>query len=155
VSEQSFSISVTLKASGGYDAPWIVVYGNNPDEVEQKVGSIANGGLMQTVVEASNAYRAAFAASGVAAGGPAAPAPAPASGGHWSPRQGAAGGHGWASSSGQVSGGKPHPEGEGCESCGTTLTYKEGVSKAGKPYKLWACPNGRARGDGHTSRFVN
>lgn len=51
--------------------------------------------------------------------------------------------------------GEEHPEGVECDKCGEVLVYKSGVSQAGNNYALWTCPNGKRKGDGHSSEYVN
>ena len=40
-------------------------------------------------------------------------------------------------------GATPDPNAEKCEACGTTMVFKSGTSKKGKPYKVWSCPKDR------------
>ena len=35
---------------------------------------------------------------------------------------------------------KVDPNAPKCEECGTTMTYREGTSKKGNPYRVWNCP---------------
>lgn len=34
-----------------------------------------------------------------------------------------------------------------CRECGSTMTYREGTSRAGKPYKGYFCPDGDCKGE--------
>lgn len=58
-----FPLSVTLKGDGDFDAPWIVVYGNDPDEVKAKVAGVVGldaskfDALVDLVVEAATIYK--------------------------------------------------------------------------------------------------
>lgn len=62
----------------------------------------------------------------------------------------------WAGApTGGVQNGSLHPENRACPTCRSVLVYKAGTSKAGKAYKLWACPNQRNRDDGHVTEFVD
>lgn len=48
-----------------------------------------------------------------------------------------------------------HPEGKQCQACGTVLAWKQFNRKSdNKLMKMWSCPNGRSRDDGHTTDFV-
>lgn len=159
------SLSVTLKGGTGFDSPWIVVYGDSPSEVEGKLREI--GGVVTATIEAANALKAANnAAPLLSQGQEAQAAPAPVQ------QQTTPAGWGqsaepvptWAAQSAQPQApqqsfgpqnGSPHPEGKQCQQCGQVVQYKAFTSKAGKPMKLWTCPNQRQRGDGHASDFIN
>lgn len=150
------SLSVTLKAGTGYDSPWIVVYGDNPDEVQFKLQNIS--GVIEATVQAANLLKGANNAAPLLEGAPAEAAPAapqqPAGWGNsapqaqpqWSqPQQGAP-------AAPQV---RLHPEGKTC-ACGQVLIFKEITSKKNnKTYQMWTCPSQQRKGDGHDSEFVN
>ena len=159
MSQEGFSLSATLKGGTGYDAPWIVVYANDPNELKAKLSGIAEAGVLQATVDAANLLKGANNAgpiTGPAQQAPpqAAPAPQPVQQQPWGqqapsptqqPAQQAAGG---------PVNGSPHPEGKQCTQCGSVLQWKAFTSKAGKNLKMWTCPNGRSQGDGHVSEFV-
>ena len=132
------ALSVTLKAGTGYDAPWIVVYGDSPDEVTAKLNS--TGDLIAAAVEASNLLRGAFAAAPLAQGGPSvpqvAPTPAPAAAPGWgAPQQQAP-----APAAPPAGGAQLHPEGKTCQ-CGNVLNYKVVNRRSdGKQFRFWECP---------------
>lgn len=147
-----YPISATLKgrSDSKWDAPWIVVYGNTPDEVQQRLDSIASGGLIDSLVAADN--RIKLQTSGLT-NGPSTPAPAPAAqpqaSGPWQQPQAAPQQQAPQPSAAQ------HPEGQACTACNTVLQYKVVNRKSdGKQFKFWACPNQRSRDDGHTSVFA-
>lgn len=151
------ALSVTLKAGTGFDSPWVVVYGDTPADVESKLSDI--DGVLKAAVTAGATLRSLHTLE--TGGVPATPiaqesapqaAPAQQAGG-WSTSAPAAA-PAWSGAQQQPAA-TGHPEAKGCESCGQVLQFKSGTSKAGKPYKLWACPAQRQRGDGHTTEFVN
>ena len=151
------SLKATLKAGGGYDAPWLTVDADNPDDLEFKLQAIANGGVPQALIEAANVLKAANNVAPLLAGGEAAApqqaAPAPQNNG-WgqaqqqAPQQQGGGG-------GNRFGGPPHPEGKACEfpGCGKVLEHKK--TSSGKA--TWRCPDWRwnsGNPNGHTSEFA-
>lgn len=147
MTDTSTPLKATLKAGGGYDAPWLTVDGENPDDLTFKLNAIAEGGVAQALIEAANVLKAANNLAPVLAGNAeSAPQAAPAAP------------SGWGSSAPAQPSSPPQWAAQGagkvCQ-CGTPAQYKEGVSKAGKAYKLWACPNQRNRNDGHMSDFIN
>lgn len=157
MSDSNYPLSITLKAGTGYDSPWIVVYAHTPDEAEQKLQAVANGGLIEATVNAANALKAANNAAPLAPQGQEAQQPqaqpvpqqAPQSAwGQQAPQQQPQGGFGGPQN------GSPHPNGQQCTQCGSVLQYKAGTSKAGRVYKMWTCPNGRSRDDGHVTEFI-
>ncbi len=42
MTEENAALCATIKAGAGYDAPWIVVRANNPDELAQRLNAVAN-----------------------------------------------------------------------------------------------------------------
>lgn len=136
-------ITVTLKGGAGYEAPWLVLRGNTPGEVAQLLQNL--GSLPEAVVSASNLFHAVHTSGPLLPNAPEAPA-APA------PQQQAP--QGWAPAP-PAAAPAVHPEGKVCESCASPLVFKSGTSKAGKAYKLWSCPNGRSRNDGHSTLWVD
>lgn len=150
-----FPISVTLKGGKDFDSPWIVLYGNTPDEVEAKLQAVISGDLATKTAEAAAFFRAQH---NLAAGGVTAPAqpqtqqpvPMPQQGGvpQQPPVQNA-----W-NQQPQQQNQPAQQQGEQCPACGSYAQYKEFTSKAGNFIKLWACPNGKSKGDGHLANFV-
>lgn len=158
MSQEGFALSATLKGGTGFDAPWVVVYGNTPDEVEGKLRGVIQTGLIEATVEAANALKAANNAGPLAPQGQEAVQQAPAQQAPPAPAQP----QGWgqqapqqqpAPQAGPVNG-TPHPEGKTCPACGQVVQYKAFTSKAGRDFKLWSCPNQRQKGDGHFSEFI-
>lgn len=147
-----YALTVTLKAGKDYDAPWVVVYGNTPDEVEQKLSNL--GGLIEATVEAANLLKAANNAAPLVSGGPDAyPTPAPQA-----PVQQPAQG-GWGQPAQQQAapqqGSRLHPEGKAC-GCGNVLNYKSVNRKSdGKQFNFWECPARQGKNDTqHISEFA-
>lgn len=154
-----YALSITLKAGQGYDSPWIVVYGNAPDEVQGKLEAIANGGLIEATINAANALKAANNAAPLAPQGQEAQPPQQAAPQQQSPwgapavqqqapqqqpqRGGGGGGHG-----------QQHPEGKQCSQCSTVLEFKT----TGNGKKKWQCPQWRwnnGNPNGHDVEWVN
>lgn len=153
------SISATLKAGRDFDSPWVVVYGDTPDEVEFKLKNL--GGVLDATVQAAAELRtlqlatSELGATQVQA--PAAPAQQPA-GWQASPAQAQPS---WsqpapAAAAPAQPGVQYHPEGVKCPVDGNVVQFKQITSKAsGKSFQLWTCPNQRSKGDGHYSEFAN
>lgn len=158
------SLSATLKAGTDFDSPWVVVYGNTPDEVEFKLRNLS--GVLEATVQAAAELRALHQV-GPGAGGQvvevqqAAPqAPAQPQGWNTSPAEQAPS---WAAGQQQAppqqqapAGVRLHPEGVQCPADGNVVQFKQITSKkTGKSYQMWTCPNQRSKDDGHYSEFVN
>lgn len=148
MAQEGYPISVTLKGGKDFDAPWIVVYGNDPDEVQNKLQSVIDGDLAAKTAEAASFLRAQHSghAGGVAANQPPQSQQRPQTA--WNQGQ-------QNQQQGGLANGTPHPEGLTCPGCGEAVLYKAFTSKAGKNIKLWSCPSQRRQGDGHYSQFAN
>lgn len=154
MSEDNAALTVTLKAGKGFDDPWIVVRGDNPEDVTAKLSGLTS--VVQATIEAANLLHAANTAAPVLANAPAA-APDPA------PQQQAA--PGWATTPQQAAPAPQappqqavvyHPEGKTCGACNSPVVFKSIFSRAkNKNFNLWSCPNQRQQGDGHFSEFQN
>lgn len=157
------SLSVTLKAGTGYDSPWIVVYGNSPDEVEAKLRN--TGQLIEATVEAANMLKAANNAAPLATGGPDAQTPQVTVNQQINPPTQT---NGWGSrpqqqaAPAQQGGGASHPnaqlhpEGNACDlaGCGKVLEFKKTQSGKAK----WQCPDWRwnnGNPNGHGMEWAN
>jgi hypothetical protein len=70
VSEDA-TFTVTLKGGAGYEAPWLVVRGDNPAEVEESLDVLAQSNLLQKVNDVASLFRGAGAATPVTTGAPA------------------------------------------------------------------------------------
>lgn len=148
------NLVVTLKAGTGYDSPWIVVRGDNPDDVTNKLNGL--GDLISATVTAAELFKGAGNAAPLTVPqqpqvSPVQVSPQPVSNG-W-------GGQPQQQQAPQQQGGLPqvrlHPEGLACN-CGRTLEYKEVNRKSdGKQFKFWTCPAQQKRDDGHRSEFAN
>lgn len=149
-----YSISATLKAGTGYDSPWVVVYGNTPEEVEFKLNNIA--GVIKATVEAAELLKAANAAAPLAA--PAASTQPTAPQG-WGQQQAQAQPQ-WSQPAQQAApqqqGARLHPEGKACR-CGNVLNFKVINRKSdGKVFQFWECPaRSGANDSAHDSEFAN
>lgn len=152
MSQDGKDISVTLKAGKDYDAPWIVVYGNHPDEVKQKLEAMS--GLIEATVNTANHLKGVNAGAAL----PAVAQQAPPQQQAWGqqPQAPAQQPQQWqAPAPQQQSGPRLHPD-ITCGSCGSRVAFKTITSKAsGKSFDLWSCPNQRSKGDGHYSEFAN
>lgn len=136
--------TITLKGGKDFSDPWLVIRANTAQEAAGLLRQL--GDLPQAVVEASNFFHATNNAAPLLPNAPQQQAPVP---------QQQTAPPGWAPAPQPQAQPAGHPEGKVCESCSSALQFKSGTSKAGKGYKLWACPNNRSRNDGHTVSFVD
>lgn len=159
MSDETSPITATLKGGAGYEAPWLVFRGDNPEQVTQMLRNV--GELFEATVEAANMFR------GVTTAGPllanAEPAQAPQQNvtpGPW-PNSQQATQPGWSQPQQQTA---PTPQQPSiqlhptdvCQSCGARPQYKAVFRKSdNKKFEFWTCPNQRARDDGHYSEFYN
>ena len=159
MSEDTADLTITMKAGTGFDAPWIVVRGDNPEEIVFKLNSL--DAVIAATIDTANKLKAANVVAPIVAQGSVAQATvvpeAPAAP------------NGWGSSPAAVPAQQPvqntpppqsnvryHPEGKLCASCNAGVIFKEITSKkSGKTFQLWTCPNQRSTGDGHFSEFAN
>lgn len=161
--ENNAPIVVTLKGGEGYAAPWLVIRGDNPDQVTSMLRNL--GELPGAVVEAANLFSAANVAGPMLANAPqAAPTPtvapvAPVVTGPWGQQPPAAPAQQQQyqppAPTGGPQAGQPHPEGHTCQTCGALLTYWE--TKTGKGQ--FKCPQYRyssqtRSGNGHTIEWL-
>lgn len=148
MSEDTAPIVVTLKAGTGYDAPWIVVRGYDPDDVTNKLNSL------DSVIEATLEAAGKFAASSTlgaetVAQEPAQQAAPPTKPQGWGGQSRAQGGQATSKFGSQL-----HPEGKTCEICPNVLEKKQ--TSSGK--NVWRCESWRwANGNpnGHTNIFID
>lgn len=156
MSEDTAALTVTLKASGGYDSPWIVVRGDNPDEVANRLRSL------DAVIEATHEAAGLFAAGRLAQGnivtGTAQDTTLPPTS---QPAQ-----QGWGqtpaaqqqtqqNAAPAQQGPKLHPT-DTCAACGQRPQEKDVWRKSdNKKFEFWTCPNQKSRDDGHYSAFRN
>lgn len=131
MSEDTAPIVVTLKAGTGYDAPWLVIRGYDPDDVTNKLKSL--DGVIEATLEAAGLFAAQRGLGANSAPAEAAvTSTAPKSGWGSSPaaaqqtQQGGQGSHPNA---------VLHPEGKQCVECGNVLEQKK--SQGGK--LKWQC----------------
>lgn len=154
------ALSVTLKAGTGYDAPWVVIYGDNPDDVAFKLNNIED--VLKGAVSAAATLRTlhTLEAGGVPAtvvateAAPQQPAgwgnSQPQAQPTWSqPQQAAPQQQG-----GQRPRGQLHPEGKTCEICPNVLEMKKTTTGKDKwQCDAWRWNNGNP--NGHSSEFIN
>src|SRR5215467_2877518 len=60
-------ISVTLKGGAGYEAPWIVLYGDTPEELVEMIKGVKDAGLDLAVRIAAQAFQTVVTGSPLAA----------------------------------------------------------------------------------------
>lgn len=164
------ALSVTLKAGTGYDAPWVVVYGDHPSDVEMKLDGIT--GVLQKATSAAAAFRTlqTLEGNGVAVQSAHVEQPAqqsappqqqwqsspPDAAPSWAaqPQQAAPQQGGSAGGPGNRPGAQLHPEGKTCDICPNVLEFKK--TTTGKP--KWQCPEwrwGNGNPNGHGSEWIN
>ena len=159
-------ITLTIKGDGA--APWLVFNLDGPESLEQAIGSVPES-LLVTAAELSVHFTAACrVAQGTAPAPvffthhpdvvPEAPQPATERAQTaWSqttPAPNTAQPQPSSIQGGPVNG-QSSPTGATCGLCNSVLTFKGGIAKnTGKPYAMWACPNGRNRDDGHRTDWV-
>jgi hypothetical protein len=121
LSENSNGLTVTLKAGVGFEAPWIVIHAADATDALNQINTGDFATLAERTVAAAEFFRAAHNVKG----GLASREPAAAPQQSWSeqPTQQA-----------------PAPQG-GPACVHGARVFKSGTSKAGKPYKMWACPS--------------
>lgn len=153
MSDNGHHISVTLKGGNEFSSPWIVVYGDDPAEVSEKLKNL--GDLVEQTVITANLLKGANNAAPLAPGGAEAAAPAAAP-----PAQ-----KSWGQAPAAPAGGTPppshpnaqtHPAGETCDlgGCGKLLEFKK--TQSGK--STWRCPDWRwANGNpnGHRQEWAD
>jgi hypothetical protein len=149
------NLTITLKAGTGYDSPWIVVRGDNPQDVTAKLNGL--GDVIAATVQAAELFKGAGNAAPLTVPEPQAPAQQPQQQSGWgqAPQQQAAPQQYQQAPPPRNSkfGGPPHPEGKTCN-CGTVLEMKE----TGSGKKVFRCPQWRwnnGNPNGHDSEFVN
>lgn len=162
MSEDTAPIVVTLKAGTGYDSPWLVIRGSNPDEVVTKLRSL--DGVIEATLEAAGAFAAGRTFGATAQSAPqAAPAPFEQQAAPQGPppawgqtpaaqQQGAAPAQQAPVRSKYA--GQPHPEGKTCSICPNVLEKKK--TQNGKD--VWRCPEWRWAGgavNGHSSEWID
>lgn len=138
-------LSVTLKGDGSYESSWIVFKGESVEDVHAELEKVKAD---PRLLEATALVAAQFKAYVLAQKGGDAPAPT---------QQAAASAPPATSSEPTPQASQPAPAQSGggfCAQCGTNLEWKSFTSKAGRDIKGWFCPNGKSKGDGHTSKFA-
>lgn len=154
MSEDTADLTITLKAGTAFSDPWVVVRGNNPDDVLMKLNALDD--VIAATVDTANKLKAANAVAPIVQGGSVAQATV---------QEAPQASNGWGSSPAasqqtqqappQNNGVRYHPEGKLCPSCNAGVIFKEINAKSGKTFQLWTCPNQRSKGDGHFSEFAN
>lgn len=157
-------IKATLKSGTGYDAPWLTVDADNPNDLEQKLRGIIDSKVLETVAEAASMFKATQNAAPLTQPQPALTPNSTDGAPQWSqPQQQASQGWGAAQNQqqapqqgGQQSkfAGPPHPEGKTCEICPNVLEFKKTSTGKG----TWRCSEwrwGNGTPNGHTSEWAN
>lgn len=145
MTEDNAALTATLKAGKDFDAPWLVIRANDPNELATRLQGIAQAGVHQLVVDAANTLKAVNNAQAVVGaptppaqpqqqwGGAQQQAPAQSTSAPQyqqpAPQQNGGGGR---------FGGEQHPEGLQCH-CGKVVEKKK--SQGGK--SKWQCPDWR------------
>lgn len=157
-------IKATLKAGGGYDAPWLTMDASDPNDLAFKLkGLIEHESALTLVIEAANALKAHNTAAPIAASQALVPptsqpaAPQQQAQQPWgqtpaAQQQGAAPAQ--QHRGGQRFNDVQHPEGKGCETCPEILVLKK--SQGGK--EKWQCPAWRWNNgtpNGHSMEWIN
>lgn len=124
-------LTVTLKGGAGYDAPWIVIYADDAADALTQLRDPNIVELMDVVKKAG-----AHFSSGEA---PKAASQKPQQAAQLRP--------------GQPQGSTQPSNGESRYCTHGEMTYREGVSKAGKPYRAFFCPS-RDRNDQCAPQWV-
>ena len=163
MSEES-AFTVTLKGGKGYEAPWIVVRGETPEEVLGKLAAI--GPVTEATIAAANLFHGATNAAPLLPNAPQVQQAPPQQQAQYVPQQPAqqvpfqqqpqqAAPPAWAQPPVQQ-GPALHPEGKQCQACGQVLQYKVVTRKSdNKTFKFWECPQRNGKDSPHTSEFVN
>lgn len=142
-----YALSATLKArsSSKYDAPWVVVYANDPSELKQRIEGVVGQGVLDALVAADNQLK-------VLSDSDFQPAQQQGNGAAWGtvtpqgfqpgsqhpqnqPQQGGGWNNGGQQGPPQQQGPRLHPEGEACH-CGQVLQYGKTRTNKGQ----WKCP---------------
>lgn len=112
-------ISVTLKAGSGYDAPWVVFRGDNPEEIYAELSKLENDEeFLRAVVAIATSFKGLWVESSGAS------SPAPAAQGGFPPQ-------------------RSGPAGPTCSKCGSALTWQTWAKKDGsRTFEAWKCPSG-------------
>lgn len=130
MTEDNAALTATIKAGAGYDAPWIVVRADNPQQLAERLNAVAN--LTGPLVAAAQVLQGEW--SGQQA------QPNPGSQNFGNQNQGG----GWGGNSGgnqnsNQGGGTPEPPGRPNCAHGP-MEWKSGNRKAdNKPYAFWTC----------------
>ena len=125
-------LTVTLKGGAGYDAPWIVIYA---DDAADALTQLRDPNIVELmdVVKKAGAHFSGGEATKAASQKP------PAQTAQLRP--------------GQPQGSTQPSNGENRYCSHGEMTYREGVSKAGKPYRAFFCPS-RDRNDQCAPQWV-
>lgn len=130
MTEDNAALTATIKAGAGYDAPWIVVRADDPQQLAERLNAVANG-LTGPLVAAAQVLQGEW-------GGQQAQ-PNPGSQNFGNQNQGG----GWGGNSGGNQGGGGGAPGGQTQTCAHgQMQWKAGTSKtSGKDYAGWFCPS--------------
>jgi hypothetical protein len=62
VSDESAVLTVTLKGAGGFDAPWVVVRAETPQDLLQRLNALGSLGILARVTEVARELHGVYAA---------------------------------------------------------------------------------------------
>jgi hypothetical protein len=127
-------LRATLKAGKDYDAPWLGVDGDNPDDLKAKLDYIQSSGVLDSLVGAANMLKAVNNVVSTGAAPAQAQAPAPQNNGWGQPQAQPQ----QQSAPPQNHGAQTHPEGLACH-CGKLLEFGKTRTNKGQ----WKCPDYR------------
>jgi len=149
-------IKATFKSGAGYDAPWLTIDANDPDDLTFKLDAILGGEALTKVIAVADLFKAANNAGAVTSPAPQQAAPQQPTGWGQQPAQQPQ----WSQPQQQAApvqqGARLHPEGKTCN-CGQVLQYKTVNRKSdGKQFSFWECPARTGSKDvNHDSEFAN
>lgn len=143
MTEDNAALTATIKAGAGYDAPWIVVRADNPQQLQERLNAVAN--LTGPLVAAAQVLQGEW--SGQQGGGQTNPGSQnfgnQNQGGGWSGNQGNGGysGNSGGNQNANQGGGTPEPTHVPRPHCAHgEMLWKSGNRKAdNKPYAFWTC----------------
>lgn len=133
-----YPISATLKGKSDsrFDAPWIVIYGNNPDEVADRLDAVTNGRLIDSLVAADERIKLQTSLGATQVPQQSAP---PQASGPWGGGQPAQHTGSAPQQQQRPQYGPTHPEGKTCETCNKGLEQKQ----TSNGNNVWRCPDWR------------
>lgn len=139
MTEDNAALTATIKAGAGYDAPWIVIRANTPDELAQRLNAVTNGLVSGPLVAAAQVLQGEW--GGQQGGGQTNPGSQNFGGQNQGSSNGFAGqGNGGYNGNPGANQGGGAPGGQTRNCAHGQMQWKAGTSKAsGKDYAGWFC----------------